>query len=359
MLKENKTVQMINRYFTDEEFLLNIVFQENSFNNGNLAEALYRIICYYIASRDTEYYSNYSDIRNKLLTIFSQPVNKTYKNRILYNGFLTSSFPRGEENYIKKYGFDFEKELQGEEKKYYENIKNGLNLMEKVNKCIFIKRREDYKFYRQITDREIFMTIPGRKTVHYSTYCPERFYLGPIDYNLFFRYPIIFGESEDNYLTRIFLHNQEKYGKNYSPSEEELIKKTIAHYAKGSSIAFINISSLKNVPISSRHYDEEKSSELINYINSINSSKLLHEVFTSEFFDTIEEGNCGDFVSLIPKLKECEYDIASFPNIYELKQKYLAQKGAREGNMYTYKNCVRTYPSIISDESIKKLYKKL
>ena len=207
------------------------------------------------------------------------------------------------------------------------------------------------------------MTFPGAKTIYYSVFAPERFYMGPIDSNLLKDFPIIVGESKKDYLMRVIKYQMKK-SKDKKISDEEIIylaNYVLEYYCNDEPcISFIKIGDIKDIPIFNGIYNGEYGYSFNNkeFSNEMKLRKLdLRDIFTTYMGVQPEVYDVGDLVTLSSFIQKKSISLVGFPDWYNLRQTFLKRVGISEGILVRYKDCteIKDFDEISDD--IKVLYK--
>lgn len=361
MEKDNEVITTINSIFNDENFLLTAAISKKGFDNDQLCEILTIVLNYYITTRDTSQNITVEELKDNYQKLNNHHLTEQQLDNIITNGFLTHSFCGVERKYISKYGFDYWDKISESERMKLLHIRNCLKRLEyEVGKNPYLTYRESDNL-PEIVEKEVFMTFPGSKTIHYSQYAPERLYLGPIGMSSFSNFPMIAGESKKDYLTRILKYKIETCTYNIDQDELlEVAKSVIDYYTqKQNCISFINIKDIINKPIYTIFYENGDDDHLKKYCKAISSNIFYaHQVFT-KFPNDRAEGllDIGNLVILSTDIPVDSLSFADFPNLYDLKQKYLKQKGISEGTLIEYETCQEIKETSDLPKQIKKLYK--
>lgn len=345
-------LKTINSYFLNEEFILNELLNYPYFSHNAFDQMMNQILCYYLSTRDTKKYKSIGEIEYLLNQIEYEDVTDEMIHNLIDLGYVTHSFPGSLTPFIKKYGFNYNNKISSSKRDYLENMKKSLQLLETVQKCQYIFERE--RKSKLDISSEVFISVPGTKTIYYSENVPERFYEGPIKSENYSNFPMIVGESKTDYLLRILNYNIIKSHKKINITQKEL-REVIDFFSSPSNIAFIKYAPLltKNVSEMIYHYSEENS--LANFRDFIIKKRPdLYNCFTTEMEDDSEIFEIGNLVVKNTDIGIEDFEITSFPDIYHLKQQYALQKGKQEGSMIEFYNC--EYAQDL-DENIIRLYK--
>lgn len=353
MTKNNETIKIIERYFNDYELLLKLANKNDQFNINKLNRCLNKILCYYLATQDKTYYSAVEEVFSLYEQLGEQKITPMFLDEVMEEGYVTHSFLEQEKEYITKYGFNYQRHLLESEKALITRMQSNLAELEKLHKCRFMDLREEHSTI--LPEEELYLTIPGTKTIHYAENSPERFYSGPIMISSFDDFPIIQGESKTDYLLRIFVYNCETlYNGRPDLSADEVIK-TIEYFSSPTNIAFINMSSLKDKTISSIIYNPHDTNHLKNYRRFLLDQKMpIKNYFTIEQSDAPEKFEVGDLVVKREDISKENIDIIKFPDIYKLKQLYAKENGIKDGELFDFFDCTTDYEM---EEPIKKYYR--
>lgn len=354
-------VDTINKVFNDENYLLSILDSKRYFDDDNLYEVLAITLNYYLLTHDKIVNYSGDEIQDKYRKINSYPLNDEQIKNIINLGYLTHSFCGVEKEYIEKYGFDYWDKISESKRKQLEFIRNGLCTLEKeLGKSEFVTFREE-KNPIDIVEKEVYMTVPGTKTIYYSQNAPERFLLGPIGCDSFDYFPMVVGESKKDYLMRILKYRIEKL--TYNVDQDELLAiadRIVDYYTKEKNcISFINIKDIIDIPVYTVNYGNGNEETLRKYCRLVKFGHLYAEnALTNKKGDEYEEPyDVGNLVTLSNFIPKTALSFASFPDTYNLKQLYLKQKGIKDGVPVTYYKCQELESNNDLPEEIKKLYK--
>ena len=327
-MDEKDIFKTLNNIFTDEEFLLENGSNRYGFFFSTLMDHLNTVLCYYIATRDSrvltlqEIEQNYFSIKNKV-------PSQEHLNNILRDGYLTHSFPGVEKKYVQEYGFDYFDKLPLDKKSRLQIIRNQLvNLEDNLKRCRFFSYRMS-RNSQDIIDKELFMTFPGKKTIHYSVFAPERLYNGPINFELFEDFPIVVGESKKEYLMRVVKYQMKKC-KDKKISDEEIIclaNCVLDYYCNDNPcISFIKINDIKDIPIFNGIYNVGYgySFDYKEFCNEVILRKFdLRDIFTTYMGVQPEVHDVGDLVTLSSFIDKDSISLVDFPDWYNLRQTFL------------------------------------
>lgn len=361
MEKNNQIIETIDSIFNDENFLLSALDDKKIFDINNLYQVLTMVLDYCIATRDTKTNLTIKEVKDNFTKLNDHYLTKEEFDNIITNGFLTHSFCGNECQYVSEHGFDYWDKITQEEKRNLQHIRNGLKRLEyEVGKNPFLTFREEDNL-PEIVDKEVFMTFPGTKTIHYSKHAPERFYYGPVGRSCLENFPMIVGESKKDYLMRILKYRIENF--TFNVEQEELLEvaeRVIDYYIdKNTTIAFIDIQDIIDKPIYTVFYENENADNLKKFCATIELGKFsANQVFT-HFPNDASEGfyDIGNLVTLSTNIPITSLSFASFPDIYDLKQKYLKQKGINEGTPVIYETCKELKKIRKLPDKIRRLYK--
>lgn len=363
MKANNEVIKTIDTVFNDENYLLSILDNDKDFNEDHLFNALSLTLKYYIATRDKSNNPNEKSIKTELEKLNKFVMTRKEIDNIVNHGFLTHSFNGIERDYIERYGFDYWNKISRQEQLKILHIRNGLRRLEyEVGKSLFLTYRQEENS-QEIVDKELFITVPGTKTIYYAKHTPERLYLGPIGRDSLHNFPMIVGESKKDYLMRI-LKYQIDHRTMYVELEElyDVADTVLDYYTQEPScISFIDIPSMLAKPVYSQYYGEGDGNNLINYHNLMNTGRnYLCNAFTKETDDSYETPyDMGNWVVLTTDVPHDSISFANFPDLFALKQLYLKEKGIPNGTPVDYYTCSEISPYDYYPESIKRLYKGL
>lgn len=363
MEANNRVIKTIESVFNNENYLLSILDSGNYFDEEHLFNTLSLTLEYYLATRDKNTNPNEEMIRTSFDKLNRGVMTKRQIDNIVNHGFLTHSFNGIEREYIEKYGFDYWDKITRQEQLKILHIRNGLRRLEyEVGKSLFLTyRQEENK--QEIVDKELFISVPGTKTIYYARHTPERLYLGPIGKDSLDNFPMIVGESKKDYLMRILKYQIDHRTRNVELYELYDVADTVLDYytEKTACISFIDIPKMLDKPIYSQYYGEGDGNNLINYYNLMNSGRIhLCNAFTKETDDSYETPyDMGNWVTLTSDVPYDSLSFANFPDLFNLKQLYLKEKGVPVGTPVEYYTCKEISPYDYYPESIKRLYKGL
>lgn len=189
---QKKLSEILNSIYTNKEFLMS-VFQKERRNMQSVKKVFADIIRYYIMSRDEHIYDNYEQIckkeaefderipnrinDGKLNMNFREEYDEWYNEiceRIDTNGYITHSFYGKEGDLIRKYGLNYTKYWNDEEKNEYINAQQALvrlldffsNTRYKVDPYHTVKFKPSK--IPSLDLRLIYFTTPGDTTFLYT-----------------------------------------------------------------------------------------------------------------------------------------------------------------------------------------------
>ena len=189
---QKKLSEILNSIYTNKEFLMS-VFQKERRNIQSVINVFADIIRYYIMSRDEHIYDNYEQIckkeaefveripnrinDGKLNMNFREEYDEWYNElceRIDTNGYITHSFYGKEGDLIRKYGLNYTKYWNDEEKNEYINAQQALvrlldffsNTRYKVDPYHTVKFKPSK--IPSLDLRLIYFTTPGDITFLYT-----------------------------------------------------------------------------------------------------------------------------------------------------------------------------------------------
>ena len=363
MEKNSRVVKTIESVLNDDNFLLSILDSDHYFNENHLFSVLSLTLEYYLATRDKKLNPTEDMIKTSFDQLNRRVMTKQEIDNIVNHGFLTHSFNGVEREYISKYGFDYWNKISKEEQLKLLHVRNGLRRLEyEVGKSLFLTYRQEEN-PQEIVDKELFISVPGTKTIYYAKHTPERFYLGPVGRDALEKFPMVVGETKKEYLMRILKYQIDNRTRNVELEElYEVAERVVDYYTRDSScISFIEIEGLLDKPIYSQHYGEGDGNNLINYCDLMNSGRFyVANAFTKEIDDTYETlYDMGNWVTLTTDVPKKSLSFAKFPDLYDLKQLYLIQKGVPLGTKVDYLTCKEISPHDYYPDSIKRLYKNM
>lgn len=352
-------VERIDTVFNNDDFLLSAADVNKKFDEDRLYYILAITLNYFLATRDTRTNFDVSGLEAEYGRINSRYLTTEEVEEIIMKGFLTHSFNAAERKYIEVYGFDYWNKISEKERIDLVSIRNMLNTLEDElgkNRYLMFRQSDNDK---EIVNQEVYMTIPGTKTIHYAKNAPERFFFGPLGDYWYIDFPMVVGESKKDYLMRILKYRIEYC--TYKADKEELLDladKVIDYYIKyGSSIAFINFMDMIDKPVYAISYGMYEENCLKNYRDAMLQSRYkIEHIFTHQRNDRPEAYETGNLVTLA-KYIPSNLSFASFPDIYSLKQQFLKDSGISEGVPVTYKNCIRLSSMNDYPKNIQKYYR--
>ena len=363
MEKEKSVIQSIETKINEDAFLLSILDKRRNFDSNYLNEMLALTLSYYILTRDNDTSLSIDDIKeNFALRNHGIMSHKDIENTIEL-GYLTHSFNGMEQEYIAKYGFNYFDKLPQDEQRKVLRIRLGLKKLEsEIGKNIFLTYREEEN-EASIVENELFLTLPGTKTVHYCSTAPERFYLGPLGRDSFNYFPMVVGESKTDYVKRILTYRIENMTYKIEPQKLIDIANDVAEfYTKESpSIAFIPIKDLIDKPVYANHYGEGDGQNLKRFCELMKTRKFFPiHAFTSLPGDEYEpQEDKGNLVVLANDIVVSNLEFSKFPDLYNVRQKYLLNKGIPKGTLVDYYSCKEIEFEYDVSESVKRYYKSL
>lgn len=339
-MENNSTlVNTLNRVFGNKKFLKTMLEKEAVFN-ANLFEArLSKVLCYYIATRDTNTSYTYAELEAKFNEIASKSINDSeLRKNVIDNGFLTHSFNGYKKARIEKYGMDYFNKLNLKERNTTRAIRKDLNFLEQVI--------EKSKFLvNQPKENEIFVCSPGTKTIFYSCQnAPERLYRGPLNQEEGKELPIILGETKESYYFRVIekkIHS--KYEDRNSEEYQKAIeaaKRVVKYYCSQSpSFALLEISKLKKMPVNTVYFNENTSYKLQEFISNQALIKVK-DFFSRDERDYTEGNNMGDLSTLSTYIpRDAVSGLVDVIDYFDLKQLFARMKGRKEGELIDYDTC--------------------
>lgn len=352
-------VDRIDKVFNNNEFLMSAANGKRKFDEDRLYYILAITLNYFLATNDTRTNFDVNGIEKEYKRINVKYLTTKEVEDIITRGFLTHSFNAAERKYIEVYGFDYWDKISEEERKKLTEIRNIFSTLEhELGKNPYVTFREKDKGI-DIVRQEVYMTVPGTKTIHYAKNAPERLYFGPLGNYWYIDFPMVVGESKKEYLMRILKYRIENC--TYNADQEELVElaeKVIDYYAKhSSSIAFINFMDMLDKPVYTISYGMYGETCLKDYYRSLMESRYkVEHIFSHQRNDRPESYEIGNLVTLA-KYIPTDLSFANFPDVYSLKQQYLKDMGISEGVPVTYKNCVRIESMKDYPDNIRKYYR--
>lgn len=363
MVKKDNVAETIETVFNDEKFLLEILDHDNYFNDEHLYEVLAITLDYYLATRNPSRNLSPKEIEIEFAKLNHGTMSNQQIEMIIDNGFLTHSFNGIVQDYIARYGFDYINKISREERKKLLHVREGLNRLEsEIGKNHFqIYREEENEI--EIVENELFISVPGTKTIHYCTSAPERLYLGPVGADSFSYFPMIIGESKKEYLMRILKFRIEKMTRNINQDELlEVAEQVINYYTKtSSSIAFIPHKDVIDKKIYSTYYGNGDGDNYKRFCERMRNEKYyVSHAFTIQPRDIYEEPeDIGNLVILANEVPIDNLTFSKFPDMYDLRQKYAKEKGIEEGTIVDYYSCKKIETISTLETDIKRYYKNI
>lgn len=352
-------VERIDTVFNNDDFLLSAADANKKFDEDRLYYILAITLNYFLATYDTRTKFDADSIEKEYKKLNSKYLTKEEVESIITRGFLTHSFNACERKYIETYGFDYWNKISEEDRCELAEIRNIFNTLEhELGKNPYVTFREKDKGI-DIVSQEVYMTVPGTKTIHYAKNAPERLYFGPMGQYWYIDFPMVVGESKKEYLMRVLKYRIENC--TYKVDQEELIElaeKIIDYYTQYSScIAFINFMDMLEKPVYAISYGMYGDTNLKDYYRALLDSRYkVEHIFSHQRNDRPESFEIGNLVTLA-KYIPTDLSFANFPDVYSLKQQYLKERGIEAGVPVSYKTCVRVDSMKDYPDMIRKYYR--
>lgn len=363
MDKEKSIIQSIETKLNDDDFLLSILDEHHHFDGEYLNNMLALTLDYYILTRNEDISLSINEIKREFdLKNRSVMTQKDLENAIDL-GYLTHSFNGMEQEYIAKYGFDYFPKLPQDEQRKVLRVRLGLKKLEsEIGKNIFLIYREEENENR-VVEKELFLTLPGTKTVHYCSMAPERFYLGPLGRDSFSYFPVVVGESKTDYVKRILRYRIENMTYKIEPQRLIDIADNVADFytQKGPSISFIPIKDLIDKPVYANHYGQGDGLNLKRFYDLMQTRRFYPvHAFTTLPADEYEpQEDKGNLVVQANDIKVSNLKFSKFPDQYDIRQKYLLSKGTPKGTLIDYYSCKEIDFKHDVPSNVKTYYKSL
>lgn len=339
-MENNSTlISTLNKVFRNKKFLQTIIENETLFDSNLFEARLSKVLCYYIATRDTNTSYTYPEIEAKYNEIAEKPINdKSLRDNVIENGFLTHSFNGYKRERIQKYGLNYFKNLNMLERSKIREMRRDLNYLESVV--------EKSKFLvNEPKENEIFVCSPGTKTIYYSCQnAPERLYRGPLNQEEGNELPIILGETKKSYFLRVLEKKiHDKYEDRNSAEyikAMEASKRVVEYYCSQSpSFALLEIAKLRTMPVTTVSFSENSSYKLQEFISNQTFSKIKH-FFSRDERDYTEKNNMGDLSTLASYIpQDAITGIVDIIDYFDLKQLFAKMRGRKEGELIDYNTC--------------------
>ena len=361
MDEKRSVIQSIETKINDDDFLLSILDEHHHFDGEHLNEILALTLSYYILTRDSDTSLSVNDIKKGFDSRNHGIMSPKDIENTIELGYLTHSFNGMEQEYIKKYGFNYFDKLPQDEQRKVLRVRLGLKKLEsEIGKNIFLTYREEEN-EASIVEKELFLTLPGTKTVHYCSMAPERFYLGPLGRDSFSYFPMVVGESKTDYVKRILRYRIENMTFKIEPQRLIDIADNVAEFytQKSPSIAFVPIKDLIDKPVYANHYGEGDGQNLKRFCDLMKTRKFypIH-AFTSLPGDEYEpQEDKGNLVVLSSDITVSNLEFSSFPDSYDVRQKYLLNKGTPKGTLVDYYSCKKIEYDYEIPSYVKAYYK--
>lgn len=352
-------VERINTVFNNNDFLMSALDGKNKFDEDRLYHLLTITLTYFLATYDTRTFYSAEEVEEEYKRINSKYLTPEEVESIIARGFLTHSFNTSERKFIEKYGFDYWAKITAEERMELIEIRHILGILEQeLGKNKYLSYREQDKDIA-LVEQEVYMTVPGTKTIHYAKNAPERLYHGPMGEYWRFDFPMVVGESKKDYFMRILRYRIENCTYNVDQDElADLAEKIIEYYVgHSSSIAFINFLDMLDKPVYTISYGMYGENCLRDYHNALlNSRYKVEHIFSHQRNDRPESFEIGNLVTLAKHIPK-DLSFVSFPDVYALKQQYLKSVGVPDGVPVSYTNCTRISSLRDYPQNIQKLYR--
>ena len=352
-------VERIDKVFNDNEFLISAAYGQKKFDEDRLYHILAITLNYFLATYDSRTEFDAASIEKEYQKINSKYLTTEEVKSLIARSFLTHSFNAVERKYIEVYGFDYWNKISDKDRSELIEIRTIFNTLEyELGKNPYVTFREKDKNIDIVT-QEVYMTVPGTKTIHYAKNAPERLYFGPMGQYWYIDFPMVAGESKKEYMMRVLRYRIENC--TYKADQDELLdlaEKIIEYYTKySSSIAFINFMDMLEKPVYTISYGMYGETNIRDYYNALLESRFkVEHIFSHQRNDRPESFEIGNLVTLA-KYIPTDLSFANFPDVYSLKQQYLKEKGIEDGVPVSYKNCVRVDSMKDYPDMIKKYYR--
>lgn len=361
MERNDSVIKTIDTVLNDKNYLLSILDERQSFNEEHLFEMLALTIDYYILTRYSNFNLSPQEIRNDFEALNRRVMTNSQIKNVIDHGYLTHAFNGIEKEYVEKYGFDYFDKLPEEEQRKFLRIRLGLKKLEsEIGKNLFQTYREEENDMT-IVDKELFVSIPGTKSVFYAKDTPERFYFGPVGRDSFAYFPMIIGESKSDYLKRILTYRIENMTYKIEPQRLiDIADGLVDYYTKEPSmLAFIPIETVIDKPVYSNFYGQGDGGNLKRFCEMMKNGRYYPcHAFTTLLDDEYENPeDKGNLVLLSTDVKPEDISFSRFPDIYNLKQTYLKEKGLKDGTLVDYYSCKEIEKDYYIPSTIKRYYK--
>jgi len=345
-MDDKKLVNKLSKLFTNKKFLESIINSER-YGRRTLKYSYGEVLKYYICTRDENFNQTFDEIMEKVAKIETgkfEEIGLT-KEKVLSNvrenGFITSAMNGNKAERVKKYGLDYFDKLNNEERKELDEARNALNQLEELlEKSFWVK--EDEKIGNPQSARQIFFSVPGPKTIHYAlSASPERLYRGPL--NGIERFPIVYGETKEDFYFRFIEHKINEKKPNISNKEYEKIitcmHKVYDMYCKNLPIiAMVSNKQAFNTKFFNATVEEDiLNGQTLEELSKENGGCFgyndIREYLSENDSDASELNNKGNLVTVAEQIpKEGLVGFINMMDYYEIEQVLGKEKGAKIGD---------------------------
>ena len=130
MDEKRSVIQSIETKINDDDFLLSILDEHHHFDGEHLNEILALTLSYYILTRDSDTSLSVNDIKKGFDSRNHGIMSPKDIENTIELGYLTHSFNGMEQEYIKKYGFNYFDKLPQDEQRKVLRVRLGLKKLE-------------------------------------------------------------------------------------------------------------------------------------------------------------------------------------------------------------------------------------
>ncbi|MBR3613832.1 MAG: HD domain-containing protein [Clostridia bacterium] len=347
MNRTENLAETLNKVFGNKKFILSLMNGLKTYTSEVIEKRLSKVLCYYIATKDSRTNYSYQEIELRSKEIYSEFRDTASYKHIIENGVLTHAFNGSKRHRLEKYGFNYMNLMPGKEKRQVEEMRKKLEFLEGVLGKSTYAISSGYNAKLPEGAHAVFVSSPGTKTIHYTLKkSPERFYLGPAKQSSQegMAEPIVVGETKKTYIMRVL---KNKIDKKISDKKSiQYIKaieaaKALTEYYCSNRPAFVLLSmeKLKNVNIGYKEF-HEGNTYVLNELIKWNMPRIrLDGFFTDKAGDADETNNFENLVIASNEIpNEAIIGIVEMMDEFEMKQLFARKKGLKIGDLM-YENC--------------------
>lgn len=356
MKKTENLAQILNKVLNSKALLKDLMSGMEVFDFTTIQSRLAIILCYYVATRDTQTNYTFDEIERKYyLSEYSFREGATYQHIMEY-GVLTHACNGHKRERIEKYGFDYTSKMPDDENAYLQTMRAKLEKLENIlGKSRYAERTKNNARIPDGT-QTVFMSSPGTKTIYYATkQSPERFFLGVAYQSPVNEEPMVVGETKHSYIIRVLINKLKRKSiddRSVTPEDyvesAKLVQDLTAYYcSKQPAIILFSLGNMQSARVSYEDFNENDCESLEEYIKWNMRVINGNGFFTSQKEDFKETNNMENIVTVSTDIpQEAIIGIIDVMDEFDLRQLFAKNRGLKVGDLINSKAEVVGEPNI-------------